>query len=195
VHPTFLAPVFVLNQVIQAYKLLYFNNLIYLFLKRRKNMKKLLIIAAILMFIPGLTFALDKPSSNDAKRVMDFYNNGKGLGAILVDYSMCQEMGKDEANKNDCAVLLNGNDIKIDDEIYLWMNFMIPVDDMASILITYTRNNRIRKTQEITLKSAFRYRTWKKIATDKPGKWTINISQELGQEDIDLGTLTYTVKE
>lgn len=158
-------------------------------------MKKLLIIAAILMFIPGLTFALDKPSSNDAKRVMDFYNNGKGLGAILVDYSMCQEMGKDEANKNDCAVLLNGNDIKIDDEIYLWMNFMIPVDDMASILITYTRNNRIRKTQEITLKSAFRYRTWKKIATDKPGKWTINISQELGQEDIDLGTLTYTVKE
>ncbi len=158
-------------------------------------MKKLLIIAAILMFTPGLTFALDKPSSNDAKKVIDFYNNGKGLGAVLVAYSICQEMGKDEASKNDCAVLLNGNDIKIDDEIYLWMNFMIPVDDMASILITYTRNNRIRKTQEITLKSAFRYRTWKKIATDKPGKWTISISQELGQEDIDLGTLTYTVKE
>jgi len=160
-------------------------------------MKKLLIIATLLMFSSGLAFAveIDKPSSQDAKKVMDYYNHGKGSGAILVDHTLCQEMGKEEETKNDCTLSFDGNDIKIGDSIYLWMNFMIPVDDTADIFITYTRNKRIRKTQKIKLNSAFRYRTWKKIATEKPGLWTIQIFQELGNKDVDLGTLSYTVKE
>ena len=72
---------------------------------------------------------------------------------------------------------------------------MIPVDDTANIYLAYTRNNRIRNTQEIKLNSAFRYRTWKKIVTDKAGEWTIQIFQELEDKDIDLGSISYTVKE
>ncbi len=160
-------------------------------------MKKLLIIATILLSLSGLAFAVDieKPSSKETKKVMDYYNQGKGGGAILVDYTLCHEMGKEEATKNDCALSFDGSDIKLGDDIYLWMNFMIPVDDTADIFITYTRNKRIRKTQKIALNSAFRYRTWKKITTEKPGLWTIHIFQELGSEDIDLGTMTYTVKK
>ncbi len=158
-------------------------------------MKKLIILSILIAFLPALCLAFDKPSSNETKKVMDYYNEGKGNGAVLVDYELCREMGKDDDNKNECVLSLSGNDIKVGEEIYLWMNFMIPVDDMADIIITYTRNNRIRKTQEITLKSAFRYRTWKKIATDKPGQWTIKIFQELEDKDIDLGSLTYAVKQ
>ena len=160
-------------------------------------MKKLLIIATLLLSMPGLAFAvdIDKPSSKETQKVMNYYNQGKGGGAILVAYTLCHEMGKEEATKNDCALSFEGNDIKLGDDIYLWMNFMIPVDDTADIFITYTRNKRIRKTQKIALNSAFRYRTWKKITTEKPGLLTIHIFQELGSKDIDLGALTYTVKE
>lgn len=158
-------------------------------------MRKLIIIALVIALIPTLSLAIEKPSSKETKKVMDYYNNGKGNGAVLVDYELCTEMGKDEENKNDCMVSFSGNDIKIGDDVYLWMNFMIPVDDVSEIILTYTRQNRIRKIQEITLKSAFRYRTWKKIPTDKPGQWTVQILQELEDKDIDLGTLTYMVKE
>jgi hypothetical protein len=158
-------------------------------------MKKLAIIITMIALIPALTFAFDKPSSKETKKVMDYYNNGKGDGAVLVDYQLCREMGKEEENKNDCALSLSGDDIMVGDEVYLWMNFMIPVDDHAQIFLSYTRNNRIRKTQEISLQSAFRYRTWKKIDTGKPGQWTIQVFQELGDKDIDLGALTYIVKE
>lgn len=160
-------------------------------------MKKILIAATLLMLIPGFTLAveIDKPSAADTKKVMDYYNHGKGGGAILVDYTLCTEMGKAEETKNDCAVFFDGNSIEVGQEVYLWMNFMIPVDDTADIFITYTRKNRIRKTQKVRLNSAFRFRTWKKIATEKPGIWTIQIFQELGDKDIDLGKMTYSVKE
>lgn len=158
-------------------------------------MKKLIIIAAIITFIPALVIAVEKPSSKETKKVMDYYNTGKGRGAVLVDYILCQEMGKEEESKNECIRPLSGNVIKAGDEVYLWMNFMIPVDDTANIYLTYTRNNRIRNTQQIKLNSAFRYRTWKKITTDKAGQWTIQIFQELEDKDIDLGSITYEVKE
>ncbi|MGD9162307.1 MAG: hypothetical protein PVG39_28115 [Desulfobacteraceae bacterium] len=158
-------------------------------------MKKLIIIAAIIAFIPALAIAVEKPSSKETKKVMDYYNIGKGGGAVLVDYTLCQEMGKEEESKNECIRPFSGNDIKAGDEVYLWMNFMIPVDDTANIYLSYTRNNRIRRTQEIKLNSAFRYRTWKKIITDKAGQWTIQIFQELEDKDIDLGSITYAVKE
>lgn len=158
-------------------------------------MKKLILLSVMIALIPTLVMALDKPSAEQTRRVMDYYNQGKGMGAVLVDVKLCTEMGKDEESKNDCAKALAESDITVGQEVYLWMNFMIPVDDTANVFISYTRNNRIRQTQAITLKSAFRYRTWKKIATDKPGEWVIKIFQETADKDIDLGSLTYTVKE
>ncbi len=158
-------------------------------------MKKLIAISIIVALIPTMGFALDKPSSQETKKVMDYYNEGIGNGAVLVDFNLCTEMGKEEETKNNCIQPLSDVDILLGQEVYLWMNFMIPVDDTANVFITYTRNNRIRKTQATTLKSAFRYRTWKKIATNKPGQWTIKIFQEVEDKDIDLGSLTYVVKE
>lgn len=158
-------------------------------------MKKLIIMAVIITLIPVLVIAAEKPSPKETKKVMDYYNTGKGGGAVMVDYTLCQEMGKEEESKNDCIRSISGNDIKAGEEVYLWMNFMIPLDDTANIYLSYTRDNRIRNTQEIKLNSAFRYRTWKKIITDKAGQWTIQIFQELEDKDIDLGSITYSVKE
>ena len=77
----------------------------------------------------------------------------------------------------------------------LWMSFLVPADDQASILVSFSRNERVRKTADVNLKGAIRYRTWKTIPTDKPGKWTVTIVQEMSDQDMELGTLEYTVTE
>lgn len=159
------------------------------------NMKRFIIAILFTALIPAVAFAVDKPTPAQAKKVLDYYKSGKGSGAVLVEFVLCSQIGADDADKNECSQLLDGGDILLNQDVYIWMNFMIPTDDTADIYLSYTRNGRIRKTQDITLKSAFRYRTWKKIATDKPGEWTIKIFQELDGKDIDLGSLTYVVKE
>ena len=75
------------------------------------------------------------------------------------------------------------------------MNFLVPTDAQASILVSFSWNDRVRKTAEVDLKGAIRYRTWKKIPTDKPGRWTVTILQEMPDRDMELGLLEYTVTE
>lgn len=158
-------------------------------------MKKWIILIVMIALMPALGIAVERPSSQEAKKVMDYYSHGKGNGAVIVDAVFCTEVAKEGEYKNDCVQSVSTNDIKVGDAVNLWMNFMVPANDTADIFITYTRNQRIRHTQKLALKGAFRYRTWKKIVTNKPGKWTIQIYQEVGDEDMDLGILTYNVVE
>ena len=72
---------------------------------------------------------------------------------------------------------------------------MVPADDQAAILVSFSHNQRVRKTANATLKGAIRYRTWKPIPTDRPGKWTVAIVQELADRDLELTTFDYTVTE
>lgn len=158
-------------------------------------MKKLIIAIVMVALLPAAGIAVERPSSQEAKKVIDYYAQGKGNGAVIVDAVFCTKMGTEGDYKNDCVESISTNEIKVGDEVYLWMNFMVPANDTADIFLSYSRNQRIRNTQKIHLKNAFRFRTWKKIVTNKPGKWTIQIYQEVGDEDLDLGILTYNVVE
>ncbi|MFH2058940.1 MAG: hypothetical protein ABIJ59_08565 [Pseudomonadota bacterium] len=87
-------------------------------------MKKIIILAAIIALIPALTLAFDKPSSKETKKVMEYYNSGKGNGALLFDYKLCTKVGEEGENKNECVQSISGDEIKVGDEIHLWMNFI-----------------------------------------------------------------------
>ncbi len=146
-----------------------------------------------MFFIPSILVAQEKPTSAEAFKVIQYYVEGKGQGALLVDYKLCSEIGKDGPEKNECVSDFSGNQVKAGEEAMIWMNFLVPTNDEAKIYISFSRNNRIRKTVNFTLPGAFRYRTWKKIPTNAPGNWTIHIFQELENTDIDLGKLNYMV--
>ncbi len=112
-----------------------------------------------------------------------------------MDYKLCREVGQEGPDKNECILGAANRELALGEEAYLWMNFLIPTGDQANIFLSFTRNKRIRKTTDFTLNSAFRFRTWKRIPTDKPGLWTIHVFQEMADRDIDFAKVTYSVKD
>jgi hypothetical protein len=158
-------------------------------------MKKVFILSIFLAYLPTMSFAQEKPTSDEVRKVVQYYFNGKGRGAILMDYKLCQIIYKEGARKNECKLGIINTTIKKGQEVFLWLNFLVPVGDEAEVLLEYKRKNKVRKIQNISIPKSFRYRTWRKILTNKAGKWTINIFQETDDKDLDLDALEYSVVE
>jgi hypothetical protein len=158
-------------------------------------MKRLCIILLAIMGLPIFAGAADKPAPQQALDVVNYYFNGKGQGVLLMEYRICSEIATEGEDKNDCRQSSDAAAIPLGEEAFLWMNFLVPTDEQASILVSFSWNDRVRKTAEVNLKGAIRYRTWKKIPTNKPGRWTVTILQEMPDQDMELGLLEYTVTE
>ncbi|MDJ0808840.1 MAG: hypothetical protein QNJ01_01995, partial [Desulfobacterales bacterium] len=84
--------------------------------------------------------------------------------------------------------------VNLASEVMLWMNFLVPSGDQGDLLLLFSRQGRVRHTATITVKGAIRFRTWKKIPTDKAGDWTVTILQELGDTDLELASFSYQVE-
>jgi hypothetical protein len=151
------------------------------------------IIVSMLMF-PCMINAMERPSPENAKKVIDYYYNGKGNGTILMEYQLCKEIQKEGAGKNTCADDMTDTVIKKGEKVFLWMHYFIPYGDKINLLAEYKIRNKVRKVTEFTVSGGLRYRTWKQIATKKTGEWSVSIIQELDDKDLEIGNFKYTVK-
>jgi hypothetical protein len=156
-------------------------------------MKKLWILVLVLVGLPLSAGAVDRPTPQQALAVVDYYFNGQGQGALLMAYALCSEVAPEGEDKNECRKPADAAALPLGSEVFIWMNFLVPADEEASLLISFTRKDRVRKTTDLTLKGAIRYRTWKPVPTDKPGQWTVTIVQEMPDRDVELGSFAYTV--
>ena len=157
-------------------------------------MKQLSIVLTVLLLAFGMAWAEEKPTPDEARKVIDYYYGGKGKGAILMDISICEKVGQEEGpDKNECLDSVNPGQIQLGQELHLWMNFLVPLNDTADIIIAFSRKGKVRRTANIKLGGATRYRTWKRIPTDKAGQWTVSILQELEDQDLELGSMQFTV--
>lgn len=157
-------------------------------------MKYILILpVAMLLFVtPGS--AQERPTSEEARKVITYYYEGQGNGAVLMDHELCQEIGQEGPDKNQCLSSIDPGQITQGQELFLWMSFLVPSEDSADIIITFSRREKVRRTASVKLTSATRFRTWKKIPTNKSGEWTVSVMQEMEDRDVALGTMQYTVK-
>jgi len=157
-------------------------------------MKRTLIIIAMALTAVTTAAAQEKPTGDEARKVIDYYYQGKGGGAVLMDLQICEGIGKEEGGqKNECLNTIEPGKVQLGQELQLWMNFLVPIDDTADIIVTFSRKGKVRHTANVKLTSANRYRTWKRLPTERAGQWTISILQELADKDLDLGSLQYTV--
>ncbi len=157
-------------------------------------MKQLSIALMASLLVFGLAWAEEKPTPDEARKVIDYYYHGKGKGAILMDMTICEKVGQEEGpDKNECLDSVNPGQIQLNQELHLWMNFLVPLNDNADIILAFSRKGKVRRTANIKLAGASRYRTWKKIPTDKAGQWTVSILQELEDQDLELGSMQFTV--
>lgn len=158
-------------------------------------MKYLLVLLSATLLIAGPAAAQERPTAEETRRVVAYYFEGQGSGAILMDHVLCQEIGQEGPDKNQCLDTINPSQVSQGQELYLWMNFLVPSEDSADVLIAFSRNGKVRRTASVKLSAATRFRTWKKIPTNKPGQWSVSVTQELGDKDLDLGGFQYTVAE
>jgi hypothetical protein len=141
----------------------------------------------------GCALAQDKPTSEEARKVIDYYFHGKGKGVVPMEYKFCREVSQKGENKNECVAEIAANSVKKGQEAYLWMNFLVPAGEEAKILLQYSRNDMVRDTSNVSLGGATRYRTWKRIPTSTPGDWKVRLVQEMSNADLEIGQLQYSV--
>ena len=149
----------------------------------------------MLLCLPAILLAQEKPTPAEAKKVIDYYYQGKGQGAVLVESKLCSQIYEEGPYKYECQEVVTGGQIEKDREVSLWMNFLVPAGDQPDIIIHFKRNNKVRGVSNLELPGAVRYRTWKKIPTERLGDWEISIIQELPDTDINLGEIQYSVVE
>lgn len=155
-------------------------------------MKQLSMLAVWLLVLPLTGMAAEKPEPAEVMKVVDYYFNGAGGGAVLTEAFLCREVSQEADDKNECAQRVEGP-LDEGQEAYVWMNFLVPVNEEPNIIISFERKEKVRSVVEVKLKSAVRYRTWARIPTGKAGAWTVHILQEMENQDIAFADLTYEV--
>lgn len=157
-------------------------------------MKKFIYALAVsLIAMPGFILAQDKPTPAEAKKVVDYYFNGKGQGVVPIEYKFCKEVALKGENQNECVSEIPGKTVKQGDEAYLWMNFVVPTGEEPKILLQYFRDNMVRDTDNVSLRGAVRYRTWMRIPTTTMGDWKVRLFQEMADTDLAIGEIEYSV--
>ena len=158
-------------------------------------MKKiiLLICTALISFS---AYAVDVPSSSEAKKVLDYYYKGQGQGVVLVESILCSEIDKEGDNKNNCADKLDSAEIQTKQKLNLWMAFLVPNNDpVQNIIIQFEHNGIARMVKNVQVSGSIRYRTWRKVSFSKTGIWTVKIIHDKGDDVQLLDTLNITVSD
>lgn len=153
------------------------------------------VLTATLLSLPVLAGAHDKPTPDEAKKVINYYFHGKGQGVVPMEYKFCQQVSLKGESKNECVSEISANALKKGQEAYLWMNFLVPAGERAKLLLQYSRNNMVRDTSNFSLGGATRYRVWKRIPTTTAGSWKVKLVQEMEKADVEVGELEYSVAE
>jgi hypothetical protein len=138
--------------------------------------------------IPVLIFAQEKPTTNEVRKVIDYYYHGQGKGAVLKNYKFCHKIKESNCEE----AIAKGKMIK-GEKVFLWMDFLVPVGDKAEMYMEFKRKNKIRKVTDFIISGSIRYRTYQVIPTNRVGDWVVNIIQEMQDKDINLGEVRYTV--
>jgi hypothetical protein len=156
--------------------------------------KKIICALAIASFcVPLVAVTQDKPTPEEARKVIDYFYHGKGQGVIPMGFKICKEISKKGEMKNECIAEISDKKITKGEDAYLWMNFLVPVGENSIILIQYSRKGKVRDTSTVSLGGATRYRTWKKLPTSKAGDWKVKLIQELDSADVDIGQVEFSV--
>ena len=151
---------------------------------------------ALIITVLSNSMAYAKVTTVEANKVIDYYYNGKGGGAVFLKAAVCNEVVKEGPFKNNCGPSVDSNNFPLNKEIIAWASFLVPKEDSETIYVEFKNMGMVWKIRELKVKGALRYRTWAKYKLDKPGKWTISFKQldVEKQQSVVLQSFDVTVK-
>ncbi len=152
-------------------------------------------LGLILGFAPVLSLAADKPTPDEARKVIDYYYHGKGMGPVLMETKICRDIQREGDEKNECAGDVTGQALKKGESAYVWMAYMAPSGgEPQNVIVQYEINGVTRAVKNAQFTGLLRGRNWQKYTFDKAGTWKIKIIHDTGSGSEELGAREVTVE-
>ncbi len=163
----------------------------------------------IFAMVPGMIFAQDIPTPDEALRVVDFYYNGKGNGVILMESKICKGVHREGSLKNECKnEIIEFGEMKADgsapgifhkikkgDSAYIWMTYLVPMGAEEKIFLRYNFKGATKSTSsKMSIKNSIRYRTWRKFTPNSKGIWEVEVFHDSTSGPIKLSSFELTVE-
>ena len=137
-----------------------------------------------------------RPSNDEVRKVMDFYNRGREL--LLTEHKLCKEIGKAGEAKNDCVNEVAATELMKGEKTYLWMAFMVPKEFKEGNLLIQFNQNGVTKsahTREIKMNGgSMRYRVFEMVPTLNPGDYEAVLMLDTNGQTTPLEKFAFTVK-
>jgi hypothetical protein len=140
-------------------------------------MKTIAAIAAVLLLAPAAALAQTEPTADEIHRVLDYFNSGKGKGPILTEFKACASVDtkKDSPTRFECTEEVTGA-VKKGSLIHAWTAWFVPQgDSYEDISVQFLHEGSLRSTQDLSVATAYRTRTFKTQALTKSGNWEVRI--------------------
>ncbi len=154
-----------------------------------------IVLGLILGLVPMLSLAVDKPTPDEARKVIDFNYHGKGMGVVLVQTRICHDIQREGDDKNECSGDLTGKAVKKGEAVYVWMMFMAPDgQDAENASVAFEQNGASVTVKKVQVPGQMRSRSWLKYSFNKAGAWKIKVSRDSAAGPEALGELAVNVE-
>jgi hypothetical protein len=131
------------------------------------------------------------PSADEINRVLDYQDNGKDSGPVLLKIQPCNKVDTKKGSDTQftCIEPITGN-VKKGSTVNAWLQFFCPKGGKyEDVSLQWLLDGAVRTTTDVTVEGTGRTRTWKASTLSKPGKWTL----KLVRGATELGSATVTV--
>jgi len=119
------------------------------------------------------------PSADEINKVLNYFNDGKDTGPILVEAALC---GKVDRKTKECTDPVTDK-TEAKKTVELLMRWFVPKDGVYDdIRIEWIHEGEVRLTSDLKITTAYNYRTWKAKTLKKEGAWEIRIRR--GDDEI-----------
>lgn len=132
------------------------------------------------------------PSSRDTRQVIEYYYSGAEQ-PVLMDFRLCRGIHDDGTDRYECRDPLSESELTAGMRIYAWMKFLVPQGAAPSITLRVDHDAKTRDTWTRQLEGAVRFRTWRAVELDRPGRWRMEVYHAAGGDPVRLFSRTVRI--
>ena len=143
--------------------------------------KLLGLLAATLLAAPAAAGAQPDPTSEEVKKVVEYFNAGKDKGPVLSQLKPCLTIDTKKGSPTlwECTEPATGK-VKKGSVVYAWTEWLVPKEGKyEDLTLQWLLEGTVRTTQDLSLTAAgVGLRTYKGTAVTKAGKWEIKVLRD-----------------
>lgn len=148
-------------------------------------------LVAALLFVSSASFAAEPPTAAELKRFLDYEENGKDLGPVLLEAVACLKVDTTKGSPTafTCVEPVTGP-VKKGTVVHLWTLWFCPKGGKyEDITVQFSADGKPQAAQPVSIEGQGRTRNWKAQGMKSAGKWTAAVSRggkELAQVAITV---------